>query len=258
MADEHLGAGFLPDVPALEDHKFTSLTSISDEVDLRSKFRHAIEHQGYTNSCVANASVSCLEYLLVRKYGSNQNFDFPELSRRFVYWEARKEDGLTKIDRGCHIRSAIKAMSKSGVCEESLFPFFATATAMSEAPFGACYTEGMKHRVLEYQRLEGLDMMLRCLSEGLPFIFGFRIYSASIEAAGRTGRMPMPAGSRKDGHAVCAVGYDKSSKEFIIRNSYGEKWGDRGYCTMPFDYVAHPDLSTDFWTIKDVQWDFDV
>ena len=38
------------------------------------------------------------------------------------------------------------------------------------------------------------------------------------------------------GHAVAAVGYDDAAQCFIIRNSWGAGWGDRGYCYMPYQY----------------------
>jgi len=44
--------------------------------------------------------------------------------------------------------------------------------------------------------------------------------------------------------AVLAVGYDGSKERFIARNSWGEKWGVRGYFTMPFEYLTDPELAT--------------
>lgn len=248
------GGGYLPDVPSIQDQYYTLLGASLDEVDLRPKFRNYVEHQYYTQSCVANAAVSCMEYALVTKYGSDPQFSFPELSRRFVYYEARSEDGFETVDRGCFIRSAIRRMAHVGVCEEALFPFFTDKVSMLEKPPTECYDEASRHKILKYERLMGLESMLDCLSSGFPFVFGFMTYKGSIETAGRTGKMPMPDGRQNGGHAVCAVGFKKSTKEFIIRNSYGDKWGDKGYCMMPFDYVANPDLSSDFWVIRDIEW----
>ncbi|CAK9030609.1 unnamed protein product [Durusdinium trenchii] len=52
------------------------------------------------------------------------------------------------------------------------------------------------------------------------------------------------------GHAVCAVGYDDFQQCFIVRNSWGEDWGDQGYFYMPYEYICHPQLAQDFWAIN--------
>ena len=44
-------------------------------------------------------------------------------------------------------------------------------------------------------------------------------------------------GASPDGsHAMCIVGYSIPNFHFIVKNSYGNSWGDQGYCTMPFEY----------------------
>jgi C1A family cysteine protease len=45
----------------------------------------------------------------------------------------------------------------------------------------------------------------------------------------------------KKGHAVMAVGYNRTEKCFIVRNSHGEKWGTGGHFKMPFDYFTDID-----------------
>jgi len=62
--------------------------------------------------------------------------------------------------------------------------------------------------------------------------------------------MPEPGEKVLGGHAVALVGFDDKNKEFIVRNSWGSNWGDRGYFYMPYDYVLSQELSSDFWTIK--------
>ena len=52
------------------------------------------------------------------------------------------------------------------------------------------------------------------------------------------------------GHAVLAVGYDNEERVFIVRNSWGEGWGDAGYFYMPFAYLLDDNLSDDLWTIR--------
>ncbi|HEB53572.1 MAG TPA: hypothetical protein ENI87_10005, partial [bacterium] len=47
---------------------------------------------------------------------------------------------------------------------------------------------------------------------------------------------PDPQQSLYGGHAVTIVGYDEHG--FLVKNSWGTQWGDRGYCTVLFDYHA--------------------
>jgi C1A family cysteine protease len=71
----------------------------------------------------------------------------------------------------------------------------------------------------------------------------------------QNGIIPMPAltESQLGGHAVIAVGYDQSKEAFLVRNSWGDTWGIGGYCWMPEDYLANPDLCDDRWVIKLVE-----
>lgn len=43
------------------------------------------------------------------------------------------------------------------------------------------------------------------------------------------------------GHAMCVIGYDdnKSGGAFQIMNSWGEQWGDRGYCWVRYTDFEH-------------------
>ena len=64
--------------------------------------------------------------------------------------------------------------------------------------------------------------------------------------------MPSPNEQPLGGHAVLCVGYDDSTETFIIRNSWGPNWGQKGYFTLRYAYLTSNNLSDDFWVIKDV------
>ena len=49
------------------------------------------------------------------------------------------------------------------------------------------------------------------------------------------------------GHAVMAVGYNQKDERFLVRNSWGARWGKDGYLTMPYEYLET--LAADFWKI---------
>ena len=87
-------------------------------------------------------------------------------------------------------------------------------------------------------------------------MFGFTVYeSFESQQVAQTGVMTMPAPKEKvvGGHAVLAVGYDDASQRFIIRNSWGPGWGQKGYFTMPYAYITESNLADDFWTIRLVE-----
>jgi hypothetical protein len=176
-------------------------------------------------------------------------------SKLFIYYNERVMEGSVNQDAGADLRDGMKSVANQGVCPESMWPY--DVAKFRDKPTPACYIEAMKHQVTSYHAVaQNIDQLKGCLAEGYPFVFGFSVYSSFQTAAvARTGIMPMP--SRTDsmlgGHAVMAVGYDDSKRWFIVRNSWGEGWGDKGYFYMPYDYISNPGLAADFWTIRMVE-----
>jgi len=82
------------------------------------------------------------------------------------------------------------------------------------------------------------------------------VYTAfeSREVA-KSGVLSLPTAKEKvmGGHAVMAVGYNDSTSQFIVRNSWGPDWGQEGYFMMPYDYLTNSNLADDFWTIRMVE-----
>ncbi|MDA8142087.1 MAG: C1 family peptidase [Desulfobacteraceae bacterium] len=116
-----------------------------------------------------------------------------------------------------------------------------------------CYTQALQDRISAYARLSTLDEMRACLADGYPFVFGFSVYeSFESQKMAKSGVLKMPKAGEKmlGGHAVLGVGYDDTTKRFLVRNSWGTDWGKKGYFTMPYAYVSDRNLSDDFWTIR--------
>jgi C1A family cysteine protease len=51
------------------------------------------------------------------------------------------------------------------------------------------------------------------------------------------------------GHAVTVVGYNDLDQTFIVRNSWGSDWGDKGCFYIPYKYLLDPSLTSDAWSI---------
>jgi C1A family cysteine protease len=107
-----------------------------------------------------------------------------------------------------------------------------------------------------YQRVtQTLGQLKGCLASGFPVVFGFVVYeSFESQEVASTGQAQVPPAGEKQlgGHAVLAVGYDEDLQRFIVRNSWGRKWGMQGYFTLPYPYFLQDTLSGDFWTIRSV------
>jgi len=149
------------------------------------------------------------------------------------------------------LRDGIKTLVKQGACSEAKWPY--TIAKFAKKPPAPCYAEARLHQVTAYARLERIDEMRACLADGFPFVFGFSVYdSFESREVGRTGVVPMPRPRERllGGHAVLGVGYDDRTKRFWVRNSWGTRWGVKGYFTMPYDYLEDRNLSDDFWTIR--------
>ena len=238
--------GWIPDRPDHRDYLYSAIApkvKLPTRIDLRGE-DSPIENQGRLGSCTANALAGHLQFL---EKITGQSYK--DLSRLFIYYNERALEGTISFDSGAMIRDGIKGLAKFGVCPESSWPY--DITQFTRKPSAACYKEGLKRRIVSYQRLETLNEMLNCLAEGFPFVFGFTVYESfeSLKVA-KTGLVPMPKKSERalGGHAVMAVGYDQKQKRFIVRNSWSAQWGQAGYFTMPYAYFES--LASDFWTIR--------
>lgn len=243
--------GWVPDLPDHRDFLYTApgklLRSLPSRVDLRPHCP-PIFNQGKLHSCTANAIAAAIQFDQMKQ--SRPQIFRP--SRLFVYYNERALERSIESDNGAQIRNGIKSVAKRGVCPERLWPYL--AGKFRQKPSRISYIEAAKHPALSYHRIQRtLAHMKACLASGYPFIFGFTVYeSFHSEKVAHTGRASMPIRREKirGGHAVLAVGYDETEGRFIVRNSWGRKWGLHGYFTLPYEYFTNHHLSEDFWTIR--------
>jgi C1A family cysteine protease len=241
--------GWVPDLPDKRDRLYGAVYKIPaklpPKVDLREQCP-PVADQGQLGSCTANALAGALEFLELKN-----NQPLVDLSRLFIYYNERVIEHDVKLDNGAMIRDGIKSLAAQGVCEESLWPY--VISQFAKKPTSNCYTKAKQHPISSYQRLETTDEMRSCLANGYPFVFGFTVYESFESAAvAKSGVVNLPKASERTvgGHAVCAVGYNDAQKRFIVRNSWGNDWGSKGYFTIPYAYLADRNLSDDFWTVR--------
>jgi C1A family cysteine protease len=62
--------------------------------------------------------------------------------------------------------------------------------------------------------------------------------------------MPLANEENLGGHAMLIVGYDDTTGTFIVCNSWGVSWADKGFCYIPYAYILNKRQASDFWCIQ--------
>jgi len=243
--------GWKRDLPDFRDRTLAlaeaKKSNLPHKIDLRQGLAFPVYEQGDLGSCTANAVAAAFHYGQIK-----QGFKDFDPSRLFIYYNERVIEGSVHEDTGAYLRDGVKALQKVGCCAEPMWPY--DEAKWQARPPKKCFEDAAKNKCKEYARVpQTLEDMKGCLNEGFPFVFGFIVLESfmidEVEATGNM-LMPLPDDCILGGHAAMACGYDDSRRVFILRNSWGAEWGDKGYFYMPYDYMANPQLVQDLWTIR--------
>jgi hypothetical protein len=219
--------------PLEEDYQPKEGLTLESSVDLSANFL-PIKDQGQMGACTAFALVSIYEYILKKSQSATKM-----LSEGFVYYNVRREKNELDSDNGSSMYDVVKSMMNIGVCEEALYPY--TDSDLQREPSTESYADASGRKILKAKNVAGtLDDLRSALSEGYPVAISLKVY----ESFGRAGAFitrPTEEEIQSDKfgyHAMVIVGYSDSDRFFKVRNSWGEKFGDKGYCYIPYSYMT--------------------
>lgn len=230
--------GCLPETPSPSDYRAVpNLTTLPREVDLR-EHCSPVEDQGQVGSCTANAVVGAMEYQ-VRKDGKPA----VDLSRMFVYFNARRMSGHETQDSGTKISQGMAAFLAFGAPTETDWPY--DPTLLDRIPEDTVYKKALDYVPTEYARVDGFDNVKASLARGYPVVFAASLPEKFWSDVRATGRAPAPTKAELDAvfndygsHAMLLVGYDLNQEEFLVRNSWGQDWGEKGYFRIGMDTLT--------------------
>ncbi|BBY24477.1 C1 family peptidase [Mycobacterium stomatepiae] len=107
-----------------------------------------------------------------------------------------------------------------------------------------------RFRVPEYKLThvtgaEGLNNLRAVIASGTPIAFGTSLYTDFSHYRGQpspyvgNGKLSRDKNGKKSGHVMVIVGYDdaytKSTGAVRIQNSWGRRWGEKGFVWMAYD-----------------------
>lgn len=244
--DYRLGACLFEDAPlAAPELAQHGAASLPERIDLRA-LCSPIEDQGTIGSCAANAAVGALEY-----HQRRSNLPDTDLSRLFVYYNARRLAGNEAQDSGTFIHHAMAAILAYGACPEAMWPY--QKAMWATRPIDPCYTAASGFAAIMYARAAPGDACKAALVASLPIVFGAVLPAEMLQReAAATGRIEVPRGAWPEpggGHAMLIVGYDDARGCWLIRNSWGADWGDGGYAQVPYEVMERYGIPGQFWVL---------
>lgn len=211
-----------------------------------------ISHQGHLSSCVANSTCDAFEILLGVTGKKVIN-----LSRLFVYWNARVYTNDTDKDDGTFIHNAFDSLSTLGVCPESEWPYM--QNSVFAQPSLRAYKTANDNTISGFYRIDSYDeQRLRDIESAVranhPVVFGTAVSAEFQDSFGVDKVFSAPDDSIGN-HAMIVVGVRRNPDlQFYIRNSWGTGWGSNGHCWMDANYLASS-MTSDLWvptTIDDL------
>lgn len=177
------------------------------------------KNQGSRPWCTAFAQITVMENMI--RHGFGEIVDLSEIHHFRNY---------NQYD--CF--ASTKASQSYKIVPEASWPYNGSAIPG--------YKETALARITGYRSLTKMSQVKDAIRAHHPVHIGLDV-NYSWDAPGKGGRLKSGGGGG-GGHAITIVGfYEDSSYSgggyFLIKNSWGTKWGDMGYGRVPYDYCNY-------------------
>ena len=205
-------------------------TTIPKTKDLRETW-WKVGDQGSTGSCVGWASAdSVLRWHFVKAGRLPQD---KLLSPRFEWMAAKETDQFTSRpttfieSEGTSLKSALDVARLFGAVQDTVLPFASGALYAGEG--NTFYATAAQLKIGMYFNLgTSLDTWKTWLAGKGPILTRLGVDATWDDADVNKGNLDTyRPDTVRGGHAVALVGY--TADRFIVRNSWGTLWGDKGF-----------------------------
>ncbi|MFT7590324.1 MAG: hypothetical protein ACI9UJ_000234 [bacterium] len=151
--------------------------------------------------------------------------------------------------QGAYIHDAMEVMYKRGVLPFNDFKY--DQYDCDKTPSSSQMTVASQYKTKGFERLweneGGTDILAikQNIAQGAPVVVGMLVGGSFMNAMqGRKMWKPTSSDRRArsfGGHAMCVMGYDDNMDggAFQIMNSWGDRWGDQGFCWIKYTDFEH-------------------
>ncbi|MEI7705404.1 MAG: C1 family peptidase [Deltaproteobacteria bacterium] len=217
---------------ALASGAIRKVSPLPAEVDLREDW-WAVGDQEETGSCVGWASTDGLLRHHLVKAGKLKRSQL--LSPRFTWMASKETDSSTArpetfIEKaGTSLKAGLDVGRRFGAVLDGMLPF-RVDHLMFTGDEDHFYSAAAQRKVASYYNLGRKPRHWRTwLASQGPVLAALAVDQSWHRASRTHGVLGRYRPSTVDGgHAVCIVGYRRDGR-FIVRNSWGSRWGDGGF-----------------------------
>lgn len=225
---------------AEEDQVMPVGVVLPKKIDLRRDW-WTIGNQGNTGSCVGWATADSLlryHFVKAKKIRSSER-----MSVRYIWMAAKEMDEYVDFpstfleDSGTSIKTALKTVKKYGSLKASDLPFSGKMVTIKEKNFlqiaGKLKISAWYNLIKnEADKLESFKRWLHCSG---PILTSLNCDKSWFDVKKDGLLENYIKDPNNPGHAMSIVGYTPT--HFIIRNSWGTGWGDKGFAYASYDYA---------------------
>lgn len=222
-----------------------STTAPPSSLDLRHHLR-AVQDQGGRATCLSFVATAAHEFARALPNSVQPEDD---LAEEVLHWGSKQLDGGRR--GGTTFLAAHSALRQWGQPPESFWPYDErrdeSATGY-DPPLDAidklnCYRAGLKRIRADIQAIK------ISIADSQPVLLGIPIYTSFYTPTDGVISIPSGGEAQMGGHAVLVVGYDdQPGKGLVIRNSWGDGWGDNGHAYLPYGYINN--FTCDVWVLE--------